>query len=331
MVLKSFHIKLHNATGTYAPGEVVSGDVIIVISKKNQFCLGIKLQFKGKAEVQWTGSDTSGNHCLYLATESYFLAEDYIYQDRNEDSGLTPGQHMFPFTFLLPNNIPDSFYHKNGSVDYSINAIMEEWDSFPAAKIKFNVKSLVEPHQYPPRPIIDECSQTYWSCLLPCISAGSMTVKIRISGSTYAVGDSIDTLIDIHHNIIDFHSTSPCRDTKHKEETVKSGTLDGPYGTDEIFEMSLQVPCVPLSGLRHCNLIDISYRLRILIYVNGCPSRLAREYDIVIGSRSESSSIPYNGATGLRIPIPSAPPIQHNTPETPPPSYQSVIAQQDKG
>lgn len=54
---------------------------------------------------------------------------------------MTAGQYNYPFSFDLPQIIPSSFEHRNGSVRYSIKAIMKRpWKFEKKTKILFIVE-----------------------------------------------------------------------------------------------------------------------------------------------------------------------------------------------
>jgi len=67
----------------------------------------------GRSKVHWTESrtvtDSDGSSHTetdhYQNEENYFLYEASIWKKNT----LSPGSHTFPFSFLLPQNIPSTF------------------------------------------------------------------------------------------------------------------------------------------------------------------------------------------------------------------------------
>ena len=63
-------------------------------------------------------------------TEHYRASEQYLEQSATLQPGplLPAGTHIFPFTFLLPPNLPSSFESKIGHVRYYVKAdIVRDW------------------------------------------------------------------------------------------------------------------------------------------------------------------------------------------------------------
>lgn len=55
---------------------------------------------------------------------------------------LPPGEHVYPFTFSLPQNLPSSFEHDFGHVRYTVKAILDRpWKFDQETKSAFTVVS----------------------------------------------------------------------------------------------------------------------------------------------------------------------------------------------
>lgn len=86
------------------------------LSIHTSFCLGITLKFVGRSSVRWTETehktDSEGKsystQVMYSNAEQYFSHEMYIFGNGNKTS-LPAGVYNFPFSFVLPKNIPSSF------------------------------------------------------------------------------------------------------------------------------------------------------------------------------------------------------------------------------
>ena len=60
------------------------------------------------------------------------------------------GQHSYPFSFILPQNIPGSFEGSHGHVRYTIKGTMDRsWKFDHDCTVGFTVNSLVDLNQNP--------------------------------------------------------------------------------------------------------------------------------------------------------------------------------------
>ena len=67
-----------------------------------------------------------------------------------EDNCLPPGQHVYPFTFQLPPNLPSSFEGGEGFVRYSIKGTIDKpWKFDHDTKRLFTVTSPLDLNEYP--------------------------------------------------------------------------------------------------------------------------------------------------------------------------------------
>ncbi|XP_015111876.1 arrestin domain-containing protein 17 [Diachasma alloeum] len=392
--LKAFVIRVNNIPAAYAPGETIIGEVFVDLNEAKS-CRGIYLRFKGKAKVKWTesgGSRRTRRTCS--AEENYFGTEVYVVGRPDGEIELVAGQHVFPFTFTLPMNIPNSFEHKYGEVVYNIKAVMNmAWAWDPETCLPFTVYSPLDLSQILPRTIDDEVHADYCWCIFPCISEGFMEAQIHIPSSTYAIGEQLEVFVEITASspsvdilgielrlkqIIEFHAESK---TKTTSEIVQRTGKNGPFQNNIHINLGLQVPSVPHSGFQHCSIMNIIYRLGVKFLVSGCHCDTKKYYDVMIGSKpiapaqdvarslvppttstefptggfaiSRTSSIPtapipgmmgdlatITGTSnpppytpvpsiGFRIPSPSVP-VELTSATVPPPSYESVMAEDSK-
>ena len=64
--------------------------------------------------------------------------------------GLPPGVHYFPFSFLLPPNLPSSFETSTGQVRYFIRAtIVRDWKWNHRVKQHFMINGILDLNLYP--------------------------------------------------------------------------------------------------------------------------------------------------------------------------------------
>ncbi|XP_008553257.1 arrestin domain-containing protein 2 [Microplitis demolitor] len=305
MSLQTFEIKLDNPTATYGSGAMITGQVIIDLTKAKKM-RALKLRFKGKCEVHWekrTGSGKNSRTTYFTGEEEYFRTDLCLFGSTGGDTiEMLAGHHVFPFNYALPRNIPSSYEHSIGSVEYSIKAIVDRpWKFDHETAIVFTIETPFElnPETHSLIGIDDEKEEDY-CCILPCISKGSMIYNFRLPTTGYACGEAIQTTVNINSRSdsvevdeidvkleqkVDFHARSPYGKTKSETHVIQQSKQSGPFGKKCDVVIGLQVPSVPPSKLQHCNLIDISYRIHIELNVSGLHCNTERYYDILIGTR----------------------------------------------
>jgi len=87
MTVKHFILEYDKANeqGTYSPGDVLSGKVTVVTSKKIKVqCFLVKA--KGKAKVTWHEQDGQTT-VVHSNKKKYFYFEHIILQDKNKGDG----------------------------------------------------------------------------------------------------------------------------------------------------------------------------------------------------------------------------------------------------
>lgn len=88
MTVKHFSVDYQKVKegGAFSPGDILSGKVTVVTSKKIKVqCLLVKA--KGKAQVRWCEQDREATGS-YSDKKKYFDLEHIILQDKNEGDGL---------------------------------------------------------------------------------------------------------------------------------------------------------------------------------------------------------------------------------------------------
>uniref|UniRef100_A0A0C9QG07 ARRDC2 protein n=1 Tax=Fopius arisanus TaxID=64838 RepID=A0A0C9QG07_9HYME len=197
---KSIAIRVNKFPIVYSPGETITGEAVVDLDEAAT-CRGISLRFKGRSKVHWSETRGTGKNrrtVYYRAEENYFGTEVYVVGSSHGEIELVGGQHIFPFTFTLPMNIPNSFEHKYGDVVYNIKAVMDiAWALDPECYLPFTVYSPLDITQIPSHIIEDEVHAEYCCCILPCLGQGFMEARIHIPKSTYEVGDELDVIIEI--------------------------------------------------------------------------------------------------------------------------------------
>ncbi|CAD6214590.1 GSCOCG00004130001-RA-CDS [Cotesia congregata] len=339
--LRTFEIKLDNPTATYGAGAIITGQVVVDVTKTKKL-RALKLRFKGKCSVHWQKTSSSGKSSRtvdYTGEEEYFRNDVCLFGSTGGDTiEMLAGHHTYPFSYALPRNIPNSFEHGVGSVEYSMKAIIDRPWKFDHETTKiFTVETPFEldSQSYSMAGIHDEKEEDY-CCILPCISRGNMIFIFELPTTGYACGEPIHTTVHINNRSdsveveeievkleqkLEFHARSPYKKTKTKSCVVQQSKREGPFLKKSEVLVGLQVPSVPLSKLQYCSLIDISYQVHIEVHVSGLHCKTEKFYDILIGTRPPAI------AHQVHHPVPSQHPLPITSPSAPvdySPAYDPV-------
>merc|ERR1711872_358443 len=92
----------------------------------------VKVKIKGEGEVEWeetirsTRINEEGLEEEFNDVDVHENEEEYVSSKVMLHSGVVPaGYHAFPFSFLLPTNIPCSFEGRYGDVRYVVEAKLD--------------------------------------------------------------------------------------------------------------------------------------------------------------------------------------------------------------
>ncbi|XP_018053906.1 PREDICTED: arrestin domain-containing protein 17-like [Atta colombica] len=340
--LRTFRIEFDRPGATYAPGEIVTGDVIVDLAREKTI-RALKLSVKGEANVSWerkrSTKDSQGrNHTQidhFRASEQYFNLTYYLLGNTagNGEVRVPAGFHRYSFNFSLPYNIPCSFEHTNGHIRYTMKAVIDRpWRFDHESKIAFTVVSSYDlnAHSHQCIGADDEVSESF--CCFCCFNLGSMKLRIRIPTTGFVPGQSIETMVNLNNtssvNVtkicvklersLEFHARSPYSMTKTDKAILKAEQRMGPFGEQADIPSRLQIPPIPPSHLEYCSIIDQKYSLRITIHVSGTHCSITKVYPILIGTIPLHSTI--SSASYIQtIQQPTAPNVMQYDYDPPPP------------
>ncbi|XP_032687156.1 arrestin domain-containing protein 17-like [Odontomachus brunneus] len=341
--LRTFRVEFDRPGATYAPGEVVTGNVIVNLASEKTI-RALKLTVKGEANVHWerrrTTKDSQGRQQTHTdhfrGNEQYFNLTYLLLGDTGGGEVRMPsGYSEYAFSFLLPHNIPCSFEHKHGHIRYTTKAIIDRpWKFNHECKVAFTVVTSYDLNAHSQQCIgIDDEENESFFC---CFSRGSIKMCIKLPTTGFVPGQSIETTVNLENtsrvNIVricvklerslEFHAKTPYHLTKTDKAIVKAEQNNGPFGQLSNIVSRLQIPPIPPSQLEHCGIIDQKYTVRITVHVSGMHCSITKTYPILIGTiplRSTMPSAPYQ----QNIPQPTAPMIQEYD-DPPPPMPTSL-------
>ena len=165
MGLNSFDIQFEKPLKIFFSGEELRGRVLIDLSSEKKF-KQISVEIVGRGEVHWTEMRTvtrregDGTTVTETVTDHYRGSEKYFHQEFiiQQGPGLPPGQHILPFSLLLPSNLPSSFEGDHGSVRYYVKAdIVRDWKWNHKVKQHIMVNGILDLNLYPSAQAPGEC------------------------------------------------------------------------------------------------------------------------------------------------------------------------------
>ncbi|XP_045216585.2 arrestin domain-containing protein 17-like isoform X3 [Mercenaria mercenaria] len=228
--LRKLEITLNNPQVVYFPGQVIQGQVIIELSDDMNM-RDIHISCEGKGHVEWSEGDDS-----YWQSERYLHTVLMLYESSasSDDVTLQAGNHLFPFQFVLPVNLPGSFEGKSRCyVRYWLKATIDRpWKFDPEYKMLFTVGSVLdlntEPNALAPAQVSD--SKTVCCC---CCESQPITATFRIDRSGYVPGESISCNAEIQEG-----TGRGVHSSKIKLVRLAVDVLDTP------FDLKLQLPVI---------------------------------------------------------------------------------------
>nr|CAB3223182.1 arrestin domain-containing protein 3-like [Phallusia mammillata] len=330
------HVETNDNRVIFTPGEFVSGNLVIDANESLDF-KKIEMKFKGQAYVHWSERRGSGKRrrtVHYSARETYFK-QAVVVADSGGNTKLPQGRNVYPFQFQLPNDLPSSIEVSGGYVRYIIKGKIDRSGFFNDIKtmMLFTVLDCIDLNQnantLTPSSGSDEKQLCCWCC-----SSGPIEGTIATDRSAYVPGEFITISGSIeNHSSTDltgcqysiFQQVTQRATRKTRSFPVEIVTNNGPgckrHSSAQISNQRIQIPALPPSPLRFCNIIDIRYYVQLCVETPTCHINLRIPAPIGIGT------VPLQMAG--RMPQPSAPPMStedHAAEYAPPPSYSAATA-----
>ncbi|KAJ8304579.1 hypothetical protein KUTeg_018162, partial [Tegillarca granosa] len=198
--------------------------------------------------------------------------------DKSEEVILHRGDHVFPFNFSLPPNLPSSFERNHGYVRYSIKVKVKRTGLHSDYTLEkpFTVLHAMDLNLDPEAFRPAQMQESKMICCL-CCATGPVTAVFRIDRKGYVPGETILLNAEIQNQsnrriyntevklrmFIKFFAGHEGRHTRTEYATVTKveyGAIEpgdsGTWSND-----GLVIPPVPPSYLEGCSLIDIRYQV----------------------------------------------------------------------
>ncbi|XP_045104848.1 arrestin domain-containing protein 3-like isoform X2 [Portunus trituberculatus] len=294
MVFTTFLVTLDPELPVYVPGQAVNG-YLTVACHEEVSCRSIKITIKGQSKVHWSEkSGKSRRH--YRAGELYFRHPILVWGGEGSGNSFSPGYRKFPFSFILPRDIPSSFVSNIGKVMYQVKAEADlPWSFDKSHKVFFSVNFMYDLNLDPfaTIPMVIQKEDTVCCC---CCAEGPIEMNMRAQRSGYVSGESILVNGDVMNNTsstIEYTEIKLIQVTtyitKAKQKQIER-TVQRVYHPQlgsrcrDVWEnVPLPIPAVPASHLKHCNIITIQYIFVLLAKFGTCKTVKAK-VPVIVGS-----------------------------------------------
>ncbi|XP_024944792.1 arrestin domain-containing protein 17 [Cephus cinctus] len=274
----------------YHGGSPISGKIYLDLDSSLKV-RGIEIRYKGEGNVRWK-HEGSGTHTC-KATESYLRERSYIYGNGEDESEIPEGNHVFPFNWNLPSNIPCSFESFYGKIRYSIKAVVDRpWKFDYAIKVPFTVAPILDLNSIPlaREPVSEENSKVFggssetltMTVLLPVrgyVSGQTIPVRVKLQNQSKVAVEKVHIFLekDITYHAGEDHIT--------RKEVVVEMKLNVIEEHGEGLIGKFRVPPLPPSIMPHSSIIDVSYKIKVEAQVEGWfHKNLKVKTDILIGT-----------------------------------------------
>lgn len=316
--LQEFDITFANNKVVYSPGESVSGAVKIRTAGSLQY-KAIKVNCQGSCGISNKMNDSS-----------WSLEEQYLNSMLSvADKGiLTPGEHSFPFQFVLPVAMPTSFEGPFGKIVYRVIATIDtpRFSKDYKAQRPFYVLNMLNLNEVPD---IEQqnCAVTTKKFSYLLVKSGTLMLKTCSDLRGYVPGQVIKLSTEIHNKSgkdtgyvlaslvqkVTYRTKRPVFDLRTIAEVEGAGVKAGKHAE---WREQIIVPPLPQSALDGCRLIDIDYFIQVSlkspgavvvlpIYIGNIPVNLSPTRSVPTFPSPVPPLVP--AATGV---TPSAPPAE---------------------
>nr|XP_002123090.1 arrestin domain-containing protein 3-like [Ciona intestinalis] len=359
MGVKNFTVQFHDNKVIYSPGQPVNGSILIELEEPMRM-KAVKIKFSGKAQVSWTETRSTGKTTYtvrYSSCEQYFKEEVSVYGEGSvgafaNSEELPAGQSVFPFQFFLPPTLPSSFEGAHGHVRYLIHASIDRpWHFDPKTKAAFTVLDSYDLNLETDARISPTAEDSKTICCW-CCASNPITAVVRADRTGYVPGEFITINATAENGStrklkltrasvvqkVRFMAVAPHKKTRTWRKSMAD--VEGPAVTRRQTihwnNERIQIPALPPSELRNCNIMNIEHYLEFRVVLPRLSKDLCVKVPIKLGTVPLQGITPYSQLPptmpqpGGEIPLQptaTAPTPQPMPPayQMPPPSYMAVV------
>ena len=293
--------------GIYYGGQMMQGQVQVSNGEYMGNIKNVQIKLFGFGDVHWTEQERrtrrrSGGEGdeHYDETVHYRNHEEYISNKVLLHQGpLAAGNHIFPFSFVLPPNLPSSFEGQHGHIRYFIEAKLDRSGFFTFNKMKkrfITINSICDLNNVigVNNPQTNSNTKTFGFL---CCTSGPLSATMRIPRYGYTPGEAIPISAEIEnlsdkqmnstkarlYQDVTFRATNGTKQTSRILQEVRRGPI-GAHGLDSWEAQPLTIPAIPPTGLGGCRIIDVAYRLEFIVDPSGMGFKLKISMPIMIGN-----------------------------------------------
>ncbi|XP_017280963.1 arrestin domain-containing protein 1b [Kryptolebias marmoratus] len=306
--LQEFDITFTNNKVVYGPGESIGGTVRIRTGSSLQY-KAIKVSCQGSC-----GISTKANDASWSLEEQYFNSTLSV-----ADKGiLPPGEHSFPFQFLIPVAVPTSFEGPFGKVISRVRAVIDtpRFSKDYKSQRLFYILNMLNLNEVSgiENP---SCAVTTKKFNYLLVKTGTLMLKTCSDMGGYIPGQVIKLATEIHNKSgkdtgyvlasliqkVTYKTKRPVYDLRTIAEVEGAGVKAGKHAE---WREQIIVPPLPQSALANCSLIDIEYFIQVAL----------KSPEAVVTLPIFIGNIPVNLSPSVAMPaagvMPSAPPVEED-------------------
>lgn len=298
----------------YFPGNIIRGQVVCIFRSSKEI-KQIRIRFKGEEHTHWADTERYTDHHRkkQRRTVRYHAHNDLILKDEivHGPGTINAGQHVFPFEFFLPDELPDSFEHTYGKIVYTVKATVERsWKTDFEDQKEIKIKSLIKLQQLSPEfmmPMEYSYDKVLGSC---CCAKGLVQMNVTSKKRAFVVGEkaaikihvmnmskvNVETLQVKIKQDVEFTVSHPS--TWHKYDTqliaASYNTGVGAHG-ERTYDLEIEIPPAGVYNFHGCRLFNSHFTLTISASFSGWHTDLNMTTNIGLGH------IPYPEEGALNI------------------------------
>lgn len=264
-----------NDYGTFSEGDTITGKVSLELQKETKI-ESLFVKAKGDVSVHWSEKhgDTSRS---YSAHRRLFKQKQFLIAEKDKDTILPSGVHIFKFSINIPlGNMPSSFRGSHGKVVYKLEAkLSRSWrmDCTDEQEIRFCSKSFPNIDQL----MFPQTGSTNKE--VGVFSKGTVQMDATVDRTGYAPGDTVCINAKISNS--SSKDVTPkfslIRDvvyrangsTKYEKNVIHKevGGLVQPKSHNEVRSV-FKIPSNASLTIHNCDILSVEYRIKAYLDIS---------------------------------------------------------------
>ncbi|CAG9759981.1 unnamed protein product [Ceutorhynchus assimilis] len=285
----------------FSPGNIISGEAICYFKSPKEF-RKIRIRLQGREHTSWTKQETyydssqkkHNSRTVHYSGDNTFLEQDDIVRDQDT---LLSGEHVFPISFQLPDDIPSSFQCRYGYIAYTIKLTVD-------IPFKFDLEDTKDIKIVAPVKLHDIALKMIRGCELEdekticcwCCAGGNMEMQVSLPCKAFAVGYpgfvkvyilnmsnvNVDDLTVNIGQVLRFKATDPGSDYKYDSEKIAVSHNSGVGAhADKTYNLELKIPSSSVvPNFTRCQLFRCEHELKVTAGISGCHKNLEVSTDV---------------------------------------------------